>query len=340
MDPGAQREEANGEAGHMASKYRTTVERVVSLDEDGANESRAEDYNSFDAALRGAKAQGWTHVLLPAAADSYILLKRFGFSGQSAWTSAELFKSSGRWHIGGPSTERLFQETPEPVPNGAVPIDEVIAGAREGDAKFERCVQHVKQSSPDANPWAVCHAALGREPEPYTRKNLNWHRADNGSYWNDDSDFGKIVVKQRPSDKRNQKLAWFAVVKKVEVVQGETRAEVNEAVEKHLRNPRTAAAAEECTRIVSRGDVDVIERDPACSPKGVDISSPKKLHAAMRELVAKSGQERFWAIGQSKQGEMVGQPVELAVGQVDHVAIDVATFVGTRPRCATRARCP
>ena len=111
-------------------------------------------------------------------------------------------------------------------------------------------------------------------------------------------------------------------------MQGETRAEVNEAVEKHLRSPRAAAAAEDCTRIVSRGDVDVIERDPACSPKGVDISSPKKLHAAMRELVAKSGQERFWAIGQSKQGEMVGQPVELAVGQVDHVAIDVATFVG------------
>lgn len=41
-----------------------------------------------------------------------------------------------------------------------------VAAAEEvKNAKFERCVQHVKRESPNANPWAVCHAQLGEANE-------------------------------------------------------------------------------------------------------------------------------------------------------------------------------
>jgi len=196
-------------------------------------------------------------------------------------------------------------------------------GAAEKDPKFERCVQGVKHSSPDANPWAVCHAALGKEPEPYTNKNLYWHR-DGAGYYTDVDPYGRIRVKQRTQDKRAGKLAWFAVVKKIEVAQGETRAEVNEAVEKHLRAPRMeAAAGEDCIRIVPRGDVDVIERDPKCAPKGVQMGSARQVASYMKERAARAGHEEFYVIGVSKQEELVGQPVMVASGQTDKVATSI-----------------
>ena len=138
-------QEANGEVGHMASKYRTTVERVVSLDEDGANESRAEDYNSRDAALRGAKAQGWAHIdaQQDPTSKGVLLYKQLGTAG---WTSTVFWEEEGRWHIGGPSEERRFRN----LPRGVTPL--ILIETGEPDAKFERCVQHVKQSSPDAIP--------------------------------------------------------------------------------------------------------------------------------------------------------------------------------------------
>ena len=66
-------------------------------------ESAARDYNSIDSAERAAKMQGWTHVAT-LADSSRRLYKPFGNQG---WTSAELYKKEGRWHIGGPSTEQI-----------------------------------------------------------------------------------------------------------------------------------------------------------------------------------------------------------------------------------------
>ena len=183
------------------------------------------------------------------------------------------------------------------------------------DEKFEDCVQHVKTNSPDANPWAVCHAAIGKEPEPYDNKNVYWHR-DGAGYYTDVDPYGRIRVKQRTQDKRAGKLAWFAVVKKVEVVQGETRAEVNESVEKHLRSPRAeVAAGEGCVRLVQQGDVDVIERHPACAPVGIPMGSPKDVAAYMKDRAARLGHEQLFVIGVSKQEELVGQPVVISSGQ-------------------------
>ncbi|MDE2022150.1 MAG: JAB domain-containing protein, partial [Patescibacteria group bacterium] len=155
-----------------------------------------------------------------------------------------------------------------------------------------------------------------------------WHRSDGGDYYADAGPHGRVWVRQREQDKRRGVLRWFATVQKVEVAQGEVKGDVQGAAEKYVRNPKPPSAAEDCIRIVPKGDVDVVERDPSCSPKGVDISSPKKLHAAMKDLVARQGHEVFWCVGKSKQGELVGQPVQVAVGQVDRVVIDVADFVG------------
>lgn len=207
--------------------------------------------------------------------------------------------------------------------------EDLGAGERRSP-RFERCVRKVKARGDAVNPWAVCHAALGREPEPYTRK-LHWHRTPAGNaYYNDDTGYGRITLRQRPSDKPNGKLAWYAVVRKIEVAQAETKAALQGVVEEHVRRPGAPAGAAECVQIVPQGDVDVIRRTPACSPQlGVRVDSPKHLHAAMRERVKGLGEEHFWCVGQSKQGEMIGQPVEIAVGEYDQVRVDVAKVIGT-----------
>jgi hypothetical protein len=202
---------------------------------------------------------------------------------------------------------------------------EDMGEAGEKSSKYERCVRKVKAKGDAANPWAVCHAALGKEPEPYTRKNLNWHRDANGNYWNSDSGYGKIVVRQRTQDKRAGKLAWFAVIKKIEVAQGETRMEVNEAVEKRLRNPgKVASEATEppAAPAMSRLSA-VVERDPEAVRADVPLDSAKDVARVMRDYQARSGYEAIYLLAASKQGEMIGSPVELARGQVSSVRIAV-----------------
>jgi RadC-like JAB domain len=199
------------------------------------------------------------------------------------------------------------------------------------DDKFESCVQHVKTESSDANPWAVCHATLGREPEPYTRKNLNWHRDANGNYYNDDTDYGKISVRSRDQDKRAGVLRWYAVVKKIEVAQGETRAEVNEAVEKHLRAPRETAAAE----------VAIVERSPDAAPGGTRLASPKDVHALLGKRYGRLGQEVIEVLIVNLNDQLVGQPVQVAMGQVSGVRVEVeqimAVFIAGRAQGGTGA---
>ena len=112
------------------------------------------------------------------------------------------------------------------------------------------------------------------------------------------------------------------------MVQAETRAEVNAQVEEHLRKPRAeAAAGEDCIRLVPRGDVDVIERDPSCAPKGVRMDRPKDVAAYMKDGAARSGHEQFFVIGISKQRELVGQPVMVNSGQVDKVTVGIPQVV-------------
>ena len=108
-------------------------------------ESAARDYNSIDSAERAAKIQGWTHVAT-LADSSRRLYKPFGNQG---WTSAELYKKEGRWHIGGPSTEQIYTELP---PHAA------LLGAWEAAA-----------------PPPASAAAPAAALEPYTKK-VRFHR--------------------------------------------------------------------------------------------------------------------------------------------------------------------
>jgi hypothetical protein len=153
--------------------------------------------------------------------------------------------------------------------------------------------------------------------------------------------FGFYKIKQGRPDRRHGVLPWTTLFRReahdpmLPIGSADTKCQAQKLAQKHARHPegrRPKAGSLACTRIVPQGDVDVIERNPACTPRGVDIDSPAKLHAAMRELVAKQGREVFWCIGKSTQGEMVGQPVQVAVGTVNTVHVEVADFVGHAAR--------
>lgn len=187
----------------------------------------------------------------------------------------------------------------------------------EPDAKLERCVAKVEASGRAVDPWAVCRASLGQEPEPFRNKHIPWHR-DGAGYYADVEPYGRIRVKQRDQNKREGRLAWFAVVKKIEVAQGETRAEVNEAVEKHLRNPMYEPASTS-----EAAEVAIVERSDDAGPGGSRISSPKDLHRLFGERYGRLGSEVFEIVIVNLNDEMIGKPVQVAMGQASGVRVEV-----------------
>jgi hypothetical protein len=169
------------------------------------------------------------------------------------------------------------------------------------------------------------------EVEPY-KKPLRWHRGKkDGRYDAAAGNMGVFHIESRSPDRRHGKLPWVLTLGFREIAQGDTKSAVQAKAQRYARKPPMPSPEPACTSIVPQGDVDVIERHPACTPK-VDIDTPKKLHAAMKDLVAKQGREVFWCVGKSTQGEMVGQPVQVAMGTVDAVHVEVADFVGAASR--------
>lgn len=310
-------------------QFEPTASETPAASAAEAPPAMAADFDTFESALRHAKDLGWQRVSVDPETRRAYLFKQTDEKNPHSWVMCEMFEKGARWHIAGPS----HGVPAEGRHHNTLDIDQVLETPGAADAKFERCVQHVKQDSPNANPWAVCHAALGREPEPFT-KTVHWHRGDNGGYFTEAAPYGKIWVRNRPSDKKSGKMAWYAVVKRIEVVQGETRTEVSAAVEEHLKSPGMAAAAE-CARIRHQGDVDVIERDPACAPDGVEVETARQVHASMKERVTRLGHEEFYVIGVSKQGERVGQPVVIAMGEVDKVNVDIVAVVSAAANLRT-----
>lgn len=268
-----------------------------------AKESAAADYDRKEDVIASLREQHFTHII-GTVSNGYV----FRQDPDGQWAQALVFAKAGKFHIGKP--ERFVQvgigRDPVTLPPHATLLTD--AGA-----------QYAKDAEPPP-PVAL---------EPYTKK-VRFHRgAREGTYEADLGHLGKARCTQRSPDRRNGKLPWVAVVRKQEICQADTKALLYAAVEEWAKRPQPAAAAEDCARIVHKGDVDVVERDPKCTPSGVKIDTPKRLHAAMRDLVSKQGTEVMWAVGMSKQGEMVGQPVVVNVGQVDRVSVDVADFIGT-----------
>jgi hypothetical protein len=142
---------------------------VVVREEEGA--PAAADFDNQLAALRAARAQGWTHIAehglhgVPTTWNDYaaILLKRFGRLG---WTAAPLFHEEGRWHIGGSRIERLIES--KAVPAGAVPIEQFVSsgkGALEIADDYARAVARGEPAYAAVLAKNIDMLGIGRPPE-------------------------------------------------------------------------------------------------------------------------------------------------------------------------------
>ena len=319
-------QEANGEAGHNGEQVPHDRGACCQPGRGRSERSRAEDYNSFDAALRGAKAQGWTHVLLPAAADSYILLRAVRFlwsiSVDVCGAVQELW-GDGTWsHL-----DPLLRDA-GPVPNGDVSIHEVIARAREGDTKFERCVQHVKQASPDAirGPRATpLSAASPSRTRARTSTGTARTTATTGTTT-------PTSARLSSSSARGQAKPQARLVRGRQEGRGRAGRDARRGQRGGREAPAQPAHGSRRGRLHTHRLAWRRGRHRARSgvlTQGVDISSPKKLHAAMRALSPSRGRSASGPSARASKARWSGSLWNSRSGQVDHAAIDVATFVGT-----------
>jgi hypothetical protein len=71
----------------------------------------------------------------------------------------------------------------------------------------------------------------------------------------------------------------------------------------------------------------VVERGPGCAPTGRRMESPRDVWDLLHARYAKLGQEVFEVILVSNQGELIGSPITVAVGQADRVTVDIEQII-------------
>ena len=159
--------------------------------------------------------------------------------------------------------------------------------------------------------------------EPYTKK-VRFHRGTReGTYQADMGHLGRATCAQRSPDRRNGRLPWYVVVKKVEIAQAATKTEVYALAEEWARAPKTKSkeppAAAECTPVIRNGRV---ERQPDCKSTGVELASAKDVWLITKDQYARQGHETFEVLGANLNSEMVDGPVTVAVGQTSGVRVE------------------
>ena len=174
-----------------------------------------------------------------------------------------------------------------------------------------------------AAPPPASAAAPAAALEPYTKK-VRFHRGTReGTYEASAGHLGTMRCAQRSPDRRNGRLPWYVVVKKVEIAQAATKTEVYALAEEWARAPKTKAeeppAAAECTPVIRNGRV---ERQPDCKSTGVELASAKDVWLITKDQYARQGHETFEVLGANLNSEMVDGPVTVAVGQTSGVRVE------------------
>ena len=89
----------------------------------------------------------------------------------------------------------------------------------------------------------------------------------------------------------------------------------------------TKKSKEDMSEPLQGGCVAIVERTPDCIPTGVRMETPRDVYDFMAPRYAKLGGEHFFVLLVSNQGELLGNPIEVAKGQPDRVAVDIEQVI-------------
>ena len=132
----------------------------------------------------------------------------------------------------------------------------------------------------------------------------------------------KVVDQYNDRKTWNENSLVAMEAKGTRVVNGDAAEE-----ETGLGKAKTNEEAAKLSEAVGGGCVAIVERTPECVPTGVRMESPRDVYDFMAPRARKLGAERFYVLLVSNQGELLGNPIEVAAGQPDRVGVDIEQIV-------------
>jgi hypothetical protein len=342
-----------------SSPYPSSFDYRPDLPAIGA-ESRtgAADFESQSTAMRGARRQGYTHIVPVDPSRMHwdgavsILAKR----GPQGWQAVPLFYEAGRYHIGGPAAAMTWTR----LPHDAEPMDrskpeEELVPLAAGEGPHAQPVPVIQPPPPPPAPYPWQQQPVGTAPPPAARpipgaagfkfKELRWHRDESseGVYYAEAPGFGRFTITKRTPDRRHDVLPWVVKLAGSEIGQTDNKGQAQALARKYVRNAIKLSQPGGGMRLPKRWPagvprpeqvdptacgVSIVQRSPACVPNGVDADSAKAVFDIVRERYLRQGHETLEVIGVSKQGEMIGTPVQVSQGQVSSVNVDLEQILG------------
>jgi hypothetical protein len=335
--------------------------------------SAASDFNSRSAAIAAARSQGWTHVRVIDSNREELFRPSKGYDG---WDKTDMWYEKGRWHIGGPSSVTKVDFLPyDASPRADLHRPAVREHVSYADRKKLKSSAFAlparrallltdKHGNVDAEHVRAAAARLSmmRNLGHVTRSEYaQAHRriqqagrkvgvdvSDPGPCpdWYADSEPALAVVERRRPDRRNGQLPWVVTVGRQQVVQADTRDAAVRRAKRALADEVREGKIEREVKLLRERDseaeaaeVAIVERTADARPGGTRISSPKDLHRVLGKRYGRMGSEVVEVVLVNLNDEMIGSPVQVAMGQVSGVRVEVeqimAAVIAGRAQGAT-----
>jgi DNA repair protein RadC len=150
--------------------------------------------------------------------------------------------------------------------------------------------------------------------EPSYAGRIHWHR-DGEAYVTSDGPGARVQRRSSGSSK------WVVVVGGQDVGQlASSKAEACAMAEERIRAPSAGASG--------AAEVAIVERTPDASPGGRRLATPKDVYRLLGPRYSRLGQETFEVLLVNLNDELMGSPVQVALGQASGVRVEVEQVLG------------
>jgi hypothetical protein len=337
-------------------------ERVPVLHEDGAEEAgnpgtfqpyAGEDFTSIQSAEQHAYSEGFRFIAAHGKRKHHIY-KRRGV-GKKGYEKRELYFRRGKWHISGDksnvtrlgrdaraikvsqSAGTIRREEQAPI---APPEPAAVAAEPGKTSAFEDHLTSAQRKKLPARDFALpSKRALPIQNRAHVRAaaaRLSMMKHE-GHITQAEYDQAHARIVRRGKKLGVKVSAAHEDCGKEDCIGIHTHTPVKTegvvvaAGEKKKKSDEHGAAApmsEACLVIKETGAGNaVVERGPGCAPTGRRMESPRDVWDLLHARYAKLGQEVFEVILVSNQGELIGSPITVAVGQADRVTVDIEQII-------------